>query len=82
MQWKNEIEAFTDGIKVAVWHGAAREGKISELKKFNVVSGDFYPWITRRVYSHNYVPGLDYIRCVGKRIPKATEWLQTQRQNH
>lgn len=43
MQWKNEIEAFTDGIKVAVWHGAAREGKISELKKFNVVSGDFYP---------------------------------------
>ena len=38
MQWKNEIEAFTDGIKIAIWHGASREGNISELKKYNVVS--------------------------------------------
>lgn len=37
MQWKNEIEAFTDGMKIAIWHGASREGNIKELMKFDVV---------------------------------------------
>ena len=37
MQWKNEIEAFTEGYSVLVWHGASRESKIKELQKFDVV---------------------------------------------
>lgn len=37
MQWKNEIEAYTDGLKIAIWHGAAREGNIKELVKYDIV---------------------------------------------
>ncbi|KAI0082886.1 hypothetical protein K474DRAFT_1655071 [Panus rudis PR-1116 ss-1] len=37
MQWKNEIEAHSEGLKVLVWHGASRESNVKELKKFNVV---------------------------------------------
>ncbi|CAK5264719.1 unnamed protein product [Mycena citricolor] len=37
MQWKNEISAHTDGLRVLVWHGAGRESKVSELEKFDVV---------------------------------------------
>lgn len=37
MQWRNEIEAHTDGMKVLVWHGASRESDIDELQKYDVV---------------------------------------------
>ncbi|KJA21693.1 hypothetical protein HYPSUDRAFT_41836 [Hypholoma sublateritium FD-334 SS-4] len=37
MQWRNEIAAHTDGLKVLVWHGGSRESDISVLKKFDVV---------------------------------------------
>lgn len=37
MQWRNEIEAHTEGLKVLVWHGASRESNIKELKKYDVV---------------------------------------------
>ncbi|KAJ7590563.1 SNF2 family N-terminal domain-containing protein [Mycena floridula] len=37
MQWRNEIEAHTDGLKVLVWHGQGRENDIKELKKYDVV---------------------------------------------
>ncbi|KAH8115819.1 SNF2 family N-terminal domain-containing protein [Phellopilus nigrolimitatus] len=37
MQWKNEIEAYTDGFKIAIWHGASREVNMKELQKFDVV---------------------------------------------
>ncbi|PBL01974.1 hypothetical protein ARMGADRAFT_1108065, partial [Armillaria gallica] len=37
MQWKNEIEAHTDGMKVLIWHGHARESDVKELKKYDVV---------------------------------------------
>lgn len=37
MQWRNEIEAHTDGMKVLVWHGASRESSTKELKKYDVV---------------------------------------------
>ncbi|KAF5320985.1 hypothetical protein D9619_001153 [Psilocybe cf. subviscida] len=37
MQWRNEIEAHTDGLKVVVWHGSARESDISQLQKYDVV---------------------------------------------
>lgn len=39
MQWRNEIEAHTDGLKVLVWYGPNRESsKSSELEKYDVVS--------------------------------------------
>ncbi|KAJ4000578.1 SNF2 family N-terminal domain-containing protein [Lentinula boryana] len=37
MQWRNEIEAHTDGMKVLVWHGQSRESDVKELKKHDVV---------------------------------------------
>jgi len=37
MQWRNEIEAHTDGMKVLVWHGHSRESDIQQLMKYDVV---------------------------------------------
>lgn len=37
MQWRNEIEAHTNGLKVLVWHGSSRESDVAELKKYDVV---------------------------------------------
>ena len=37
MQWRNEIDAHTENMKVLVWHGAAREANPKELKKYDVV---------------------------------------------
>ncbi|KAF8885285.1 SNF2 family N-terminal domain-containing protein [Mucidula mucida] len=37
MQWRNEIEAHTYGMKVLIWHGSSRESDISQLKKYDVV---------------------------------------------
>ncbi|KAG5639348.1 hypothetical protein H0H81_004069 [Sphagnurus paluster] len=37
MQWRNEIEAHTDGLKVLVWHGSSRESDTKELQKYDVV---------------------------------------------
>ena len=38
VQWRNELAAHTDGVKVVVWHGAARKTNHKELEKFDVVS--------------------------------------------
>ncbi|KZT20664.1 hypothetical protein NEOLEDRAFT_1227175 [Neolentinus lepideus HHB14362 ss-1] len=37
IQWKNEIEKHTDGMKVLVWHGSNRESSVAELEKHDVV---------------------------------------------
>ncbi|KAJ7638363.1 SNF2 family N-terminal domain-containing protein [Roridomyces roridus] len=37
MQWKNEIAAHTDGLKVLVWHGQGRETNPGALEKYDVV---------------------------------------------
>jgi DNA repair protein RAD16 len=37
MQWRNEIDTHAEGLKVLVWHGAARATDIEELKKYDVV---------------------------------------------
>jgi DNA repair protein RAD16 len=38
MQWRNEIEAHTEGLKVLVWYGANRESSnASALEKYDVV---------------------------------------------
>ncbi|KAL5488367.1 RAD16 [Sanghuangporus weigelae] len=37
MQWRNEIEAYTDGLRIAIWHGASREANAKELMKYDVV---------------------------------------------
>ena len=37
MQWRNEIEKYTEGFKVAIWHGASRETDQKALQKNDVV---------------------------------------------
>lgn len=37
MQWKNEIEAHTEGFKVYMFHGGSRERSTKELAKYDVV---------------------------------------------
>jgi len=37
IQWKNEIEKFTEGFKVLVFHGQNRITKAKELEKYDVV---------------------------------------------
>ncbi|KIY45440.1 hypothetical protein FISHEDRAFT_49435 [Fistulina hepatica ATCC 64428] len=37
MQWKNELESHTEGMKVLVWHGSGRESDTKELTKYDVV---------------------------------------------
>ncbi|KAL8290154.1 hypothetical protein RQP46_003093 [Phenoliferia psychrophenolica] len=37
MQWRNEIDKFTEGFKVLIFHGANRADNIKELEKFDVV---------------------------------------------
>lgn len=37
IQWKNEIEAHTDGLKVYVFHGATRTKEVKELESCDVV---------------------------------------------
>ncbi|CAE7175903.1 unnamed protein product [Rhizoctonia solani] len=37
MQWKNEIEAHTEGFKVYMFHGGSREKSPKELAKYDVV---------------------------------------------
>ena len=37
MQWRNEIAAHTEGLKVLVWHGGSRISDVEELKKYDVV---------------------------------------------
>lgn len=41
MQWKNELAAHTEGLKVLVWHGSGRESSTTELGKFDVVGSTF-----------------------------------------
>lgn len=37
MQWRNEFNKFTSGMKVCVWHGGNRSNDAQELLKFDVV---------------------------------------------
>lgn len=37
MQWRNELDAHTNGLKVLVWHGASRKSDTSEIEKYDVV---------------------------------------------
>ncbi|KAL4241494.1 SNF2/RAD54 helicase family protein [Abortiporus biennis] len=37
MQWRNEIEAHSDGLDVLVWHGASRATDMKTLNKYDVV---------------------------------------------
>ncbi|OAX40604.1 hypothetical protein K503DRAFT_687226 [Rhizopogon vinicolor AM-OR11-026] len=37
MQWRNEINAHTDGMSVLVWHGGSRVTDPKELEKYDIV---------------------------------------------
>ncbi|KAI9572417.1 SNF2 family N-terminal domain-containing protein [Boletus coccyginus] len=41
MQWRNEINAHTEGMNVLVWHGASRIVNPQELEKYDVVLTSF-----------------------------------------
>jgi DNA repair protein RAD16 len=41
LQWRNEIEKYTSGFKVIVWHGANRSSDTNELKKADVVLASY-----------------------------------------
>lgn len=41
LQWRNEIEKYTTGFKVIVWHGANRSSDTNELKKADVVLASY-----------------------------------------
>ena len=46
MQWRNEIETHTNGMKVLVWHGASRVMDHNELKQYDVVRREDIPIIS------------------------------------
>ncbi|KDN45277.1 hypothetical protein K437DRAFT_224319 [Tilletiaria anomala UBC 951] len=37
VQWRNEIEKYTHGMKVLIWHGQNKMNSVKELKKYDVV---------------------------------------------
>ena len=37
MQWRNEFNKFTSGLKVCVWHGGNRTSDAKELLKFDII---------------------------------------------
>ena len=37
LQWRNEVDKYTTGFKVVVWHGANRSSDTTELQKADVV---------------------------------------------
>ncbi|UZJ52225.1 hypothetical protein CBS101457_001545 [Exobasidium rhododendri] len=41
LQWRNEIEKYTEGFKVIVWHGANRSSDTEELRKADVVLASY-----------------------------------------
>ncbi|MCO5590027.1 hypothetical protein L7F22_043996 [Adiantum nelumboides] len=41
LQWRNEIEKYTKGFKVIVWHGANRSSDASALKNADVVLASY-----------------------------------------
>lgn len=92
MQWRNEIAAHTDGLKVLIWHGHARESNTKELQKYDVVCWKhvFISWLliftspkvlTTYAVLERYVLALPFFNfiltpIVRKLLPKATKWLQ------
>ena len=37
MQWRNEFNKFTSGLKVCVWHGGNRTNDVKEILKFDII---------------------------------------------
>ena len=59
MQWRNEIETHSEGLKVLVWHGASRESNTKELKKYDVVCCRYSIWTPP--VAHFLLEGVNYI---------------------
>lgn len=69
MQWKHEIETHSEGMKVLIWHGQARDTNTKELKKYDVVR--FFS-LSLDLFSHA-AAGVDHVRGPGELFPKTTE---------
>ncbi len=76
MQWKNEIEAHSEGLSVLVWHGASRETDTKELKKFDVVR--ILSLLAHDGGINLFPPGPNDVCCPRELLPKATYRFQTQ----
>ncbi|KAK0490486.1 SNF2 family N-terminal domain-containing protein [Armillaria novae-zelandiae] len=76
MQWKNEIETHTDGMKVLIWHGQARESDVKELKKYDVVLST-YAVLERSVSSNFY----EYVNlnCPGSSFRKQEKGFERKK---
>lgn len=44
VQWKNEIEKFTKGFKVLIFHGTNRLSNVKEMEKYDVVLTSCASW--------------------------------------
>jgi len=64
MQWRNEIEAHSEGLKVLIWHGASRESSIKELKKYDVVCRCNN--LRTSPIAYFLLEGVNYICCLRK----------------
>ena len=62
MQWRNELNTHTDGLKVLVWHGGSRESDIEVLKKYDVVSDCLNP----STGINMVIAGSDHLRGYGE----------------
>lgn len=62
MQWRNEINAHTEGLNVLVWHGASRVGDPKELEKYDVVCQipqQSIAWLKKLL-------GINHLCCAGE----------------
>lgn len=80
MQWRNEIEAHTDGLKIAVWHGSARESDITQLMKYDVVLTTYA--VVERCVIITSCPQRAHNLHIVQLLPQAAKRLQTQGQDH
>ena len=80
MQWRNEINSHTTGLKVLVWHGASRESDAKELKKFDVVGAVGLLFEIHRSLTEN--TGSDYVCRPRELFSQAAAWFYPEGSDH
>ncbi|KAG5221488.1 DNA repair protein [Salix suchowensis] len=80
MQWRNEIAAHTDGLKVLVWHGSSRESNIKEMAKYDVLKGNkLYGCFTAWSYFYQLVASANRKAASLAKALKCERFLQSIR---
>lgn len=78
IQWRNEIEAHSEGLKVLVWHGSSRETDAKELMKYDAVC---VLAVLSRV-ELTYHTGLNNLRGFRELLSKTAKRFQEERCNN